>query len=284
MQDKVYLLTGATAGIGLVTARKLAQQGVTLVMVGRNAEKTAALTAEIKQQSGNPRVSYLLADLSLQRDVRALAENFLRQYPRLDVLINNAGAIFMSREESAEGIEMTLATNHLNYFLLTHLLLDRLKASVPARIVNVASNAHEGARLNFDDLQNRRGYSGQVVYGQSKLMNILFTEELARRLAGTQVTVNCLHPGLVATNFLTNNRGILFKIARRVLNLVALTPEQGAHTMYYLATAPEVAGVTGKYFDPQGREARPTAPSHTEADAKKLWALSEQLTGIAKSN
>ena len=281
MHGKVCLITGATAGIGLVTAQALAQQGATLVIVGRNAEKCAAMVEQLKQQSGNAHIDYLVADLALQSAVRRLADQFCARYARLDVLINNAGAHFMQRQETAEGIEMTFALNHLSYFLLTHLLLDRLKASAPARIINVASDAHGGAKLNFDDLQNRQHYGGMGFqpYAQSKLANILFTYELARRLEGSGVTVNTLHPGFVATNFATNNGWLARLLMKGVLHRFAISPDEGAQTTIYLATSPEVAGVTGKYFV-QKKAIASSPASYDQAAGQRLWTISAQMTGL----
>lgn len=281
MKNKVFLITGATAGIGLVTARELARTGATVVGVGRNPEKSAAVAQRLREQTGNPNVEFLLADLSVQKQVRALAQTFRERYHRLDVLINNAGAVYLNRQETADGLELTFALNHLSYFLLTHLLLDQLKASAPARIVNVASRAHiRTPGLNFSDLQTRRGYLGMNVYNQSKLCNVLFTYELARRLAGTNVTVNALHPGVVATNFFLNN-GLLGQLARPIINFISISPEAGARTTLYLATSPEVEGVTGKYFDDHQREIPSSPPSYDQAAQLRLWQASEQLTGIA---
>ncbi len=278
MKDKVCLVTGATAGLGRATARQLARQGATVIVVGRSREKSEATVNEIKQQTGNPHVQYMLADLSVQKEVRALAEQFKSKYQSLNVLVNNAGAIFLTRRESADGIEMTFALNHLSYFLLTNLLLDPLSAGAPARIINVSSRSHARvAGLNFDDLQNKRGY-GYNVYGQSKLMNVLFTYELARRLEGTRITVNALHPGFVASRFATNN-GVLTRLARPVLDLFAIGVEEGAQTMVYLATSPEVEGMTGKYFYRQ--QAIPSSPaSYDEAAARRLWEVSAAMTGL----
>lgn len=281
MQGKICLITGATAGIGLVTAQALAQRGATLVIVGRNPTKCAATVEQLKQSSGNSHISALLGDLSLQSQVRQVAAQFLQRFDRLDVLINNAGAHFMNRQETPEGIELTFATNHLSYFLLTHLLLDRLKASAPARIVNVASDAHTGAKLDFADLQNRQQYAGLGFqpYAQSKLANILFTYELARRLAGTGVTVNTLHPGFVATNFATNNGWLARLLMKWVLHRFAISPEAGAQTTIYLATSPEVEDVTGTYFVKQRAVASAPA-SYDQAAAQKLWAISAQMVGV----
>lgn len=279
LSDKVIVVTGATAGLGLVTARELARSGATLVGVGRDPAKGAAAAAQIRQATGNPRVTYLTADLSSQAQVRGLAAELLNRHTRLDGLVNNAGAYFERRQESADGLELTFALNHLSYFLLTNLLLGALQAAPAARVVNVSSGAHFGARLDFDDLQNRRAYSGFGVYGQSKLANVLFTYELARRLAGTAVTANALHPGFVATQFGWNNGGLLRPALRLIQRLVARSPEQGARTSIYLASAPEVAGVTGQYFFDQ-RAVKSSRESYDEAAAKRLWEISEELTGL----
>lgn len=279
MNGKVCMVTGATSGIGQVTALALAQRGATVIAVGRSQEKSAALVEQIERQTGSTTVEYMLADLSSQQEIRRLAQQFQGRYQRLDVLVNNAGGLFISRQQSVDGIEMTFALNHLSYFLLTNLLLDTLKASAPSRIVNVASDAHESARLDFDDLQGQRRYSGIQAYGRSKLANILFTYELARRLAGTGVTVNTLHPGVVATNFGANN-GRLARVLRRVANLVSISPDQGAQTSIYLATSPDVEGVTGQYFVKQ--KAVPSSKaSYDKAAAERLWRVSEELTGLA---
>lgn len=281
MNKKVYLVTGATAGIGLVTARELARTGATVVGVGRHPEKSAAVAKQIREATRNPNVEFLLADLSVQKQVRALAQTFRERYARLDVLINNAGAVYLNRQESADGLELTFALNHLSYFLLTNLLLDMLRANAPARIVNVSSRAHiRAAGLNFNDLQNRRGYFGMNVYSQSKLCNVLFTHELARRLAGANITVNALHPGVVATNFFLNN-GLLGQLARPILNLISMRPEDGAKTSLYLATSPEVEGVTGKYFDHHQREVPASKAASDRVAQLRLWQVSEQLTGLA---
>jgi retinol dehydrogenase 12 len=283
MQGKVCMVTGATAGIGEVTARELARMGATVVGVGRNPEKCRAAAEEIKASTGNPRVEYLVADLSSQAQVRRLADEFKRKYSRLDVLVNNAGAFIATRRESADGIEMTMALNHLNYFLLTNLLLDVLKASAPSRIVNVSSGAHTGGRINFDDIEMRNRYSGWAMYAQSKLANVLFTYELARRLAraGTAgVTVNALHPGFVATQFGHNNGGLMNLGMKLFQKLGAITPQRGAQTSLYLATSPEVEGVTGKYFDNK-RAVSSSQASYDEAAARRLWDWSEQKTALA---
>jgi len=278
MKGKICMVTGATAGIGQATAQALAQQGATVVVVARDAEKATRTVAHIQRETGNRDVQWLLADLSEQTQLRRLAREFKQRYPRLDVLINNAGAFFLTRQLSADGIEMTFAVNHLSVFLLTHLLLDTLQASAPARVVNVASTSHRGARIDFEDLQGERKYRGMRAYGQAKLAMVLFTYELARRLEGTGVTVNALHPGFVATNIGQNN-GWLFKLISPLMKLIARRPEKGAQTSIYLATSPEVAGVTGKYF--VDNKAVPSDPaSYDEALAKRLWEMSAAMTGL----
>jgi retinol dehydrogenase 12 len=284
LKNKICLITGATAGIGEVTALKLAGMGATIVGVGRNPDKCAASTERIRKATGNLNVEYLLADLSSQAQIHALAENFLQKYDRLDVLVNNAGAIFITRKETVDGIERTFALNHLGYFLLTHLLLDALKASTPARIVSVSSSAHYSGNMDFNDLELKRIFQGWQAYANSKLANVLFTYELARRLEGTGVTATVLHPGWVATDFAHNNfRGLLWVVRpfyRLVQKLTAITPEEGADTMVYLASSSELEGVTGKYFYKR-REKRSLAVSYDVEVAKRLWEISEQMLGIA---
>jgi len=278
---KVCLLTGATTGIGRAAAEGLARTGLTLVLAGRDAARTEAAVEGVRRVSGNDRVEGLVADLSLGSEVRRLAAEFRARHRRLDVLVNNAGAIFTRREETAEGREKTLALNHLAYFLLTRELLDLLLASAPARVVNVASEAHRGTRLDFDDLDSRRRYSGLGVYGRSKLMNLLFTAELARRLEGKAVTANALHPGVVATGFGGNTPG-LFRTLVRIAQPFMLSPEKGARTLVYLATSPEVEGVSGKYFY-RCREMRPSPAARDPEAARRLWELSEQLVSASRT-
>jgi retinol dehydrogenase-12 len=279
MQGKICLITGATSGIGLVTARELARQGGRVLLVGRSPDKCATTVEQIRAQTGSRQVEALLADLSSQEQIRQLAHQVQERSSHLDVLINNAGGLWLRRELTMDGLEMTFAVNHLAYFLLTHLLLDTLQASAPARIVNVASYAHSKATLDFANLQGERGYHGWQAYCCSKLANVLFTYELARRLMGTGVTANALHPGWVATGFGGNNgwRGRLLQWAARVKGI---SPEEGARTILYLATAAEVEGVTGQYFDQQ-KPVRSSPPSHDEAAAKRLWQVSLELTHLA---
>jgi NAD(P)-dependent dehydrogenase (short-subunit alcohol dehydrogenase family) len=278
MRGKVCMVTGATSGIGLVTAQALARQGATVIVVGRNRERGVATVKRIQQETGNAAVDWMVADLSVQVQVRQLVREFRERFARLDVLVNNAGALFARRSLSVDGIEMTFALNHLAYFLLTNLLLDTLKASAPARIVNVASAAHRGAQINFADVQGQRRYSGWRAYAQSKLANLLFTYELARRLEGTGVTANALHPGFVATNFGRSNRGLVSLIIR-VSQLAAISPEQGAQTIIYLATAPEVEGTSGKYFV-KLRVVPSSEASYDRDAAQRLWQVSATMTGL----
>jgi NAD(P)-dependent dehydrogenase (short-subunit alcohol dehydrogenase family) len=280
MDNKTILITGASAGIGLQSSIELAKTGAEVVMVGRDEERTAQAAEQVKSGSGNQAVSYLLADLSSLQDVRKLAQEFKSKYNKLDVLLNNAGAIFFTRKQSVDGYEMTFAVNHLNYFLLTDLLLELLKASPAGRSVNVSSRAHYRGHVNFDDLQSQRGYGPMKAYSMSKLMNVLFTYELSRRLQGTNVTANCLHPGFVATNFAVNN-GWWVRLGMAFLS-GRISVEEGAKCPIYLASAPEVEGVTGKYFNYDLKETRSSDESYDEAVAKRLWDVSEKLVAIGK--
>ncbi len=281
MQGKTILISGATNGIGKQSALELAKMGAQIVIIGRNKAKTEETLREIQSSSGNKDVHALIADLSSMAEVRRVADDFKKQYARLDVLLNNAGSFFSERQESVDGYEMTFALNHLSYFLLTHLLLDRLKANAPSRIVSVSSEAHMMSPLNFDDLQSKQSYgmAGFRPYGQSKLMNVMFTYELARRLTGTGVTANALHPGAVNTGFGKNNRGLM-NIAMKIFTFFAIKVEDGAKTSVYLASSPEVEEVTGKYFD-KCKQKQSSQVSYDEAAQKRLWEISEQLTGIA---
>jgi NAD(P)-dependent dehydrogenase (short-subunit alcohol dehydrogenase family) len=281
MTPKTILITGATSGIGRVAAQTLAEQGHQVLLVGRSPAKTEAAAAEIRQAAPQATVDTLLADLSVAAQVEALAEQVLSRYARLDVLINNAGAIFAQRTLTADGREMTWALNHLSYFHLTTRLLPLLQASGPARIVNVSSNAHRRVPgLNFDDLELAHGYGALRAYAQSKLANVLFTYELARRLAGTPVTANALHPGLVSTGFGARN-GRLWSLLYVLINAVGRSPAQGADTVLYLAGAPEVAGVSGQYFYERQAQ-RTSAASYDVAAAQRLWAVSTEA--IKESN
>jgi NAD(P)-dependent dehydrogenase (short-subunit alcohol dehydrogenase family) len=279
MHGKICVVTGATSGIGLVTAQSLARQGATLIVVGRNSERGAATVSRIRQETGNAAVELMIADLSAQAEVRGLASDIQRRFPRLDVLVNNAGALFARKELSHDGLEMTFALNHLAYFLLTNLLLDPLKASPLGRIVNVSSEAHRGAQLDFADLQGEHNYRGYRAYARSKLANILFTYELARRLEGTGVVTNALHPGFVATNFGHNNRSFTAGLFRILQLVAAISPEEGGQTIIYLASSPEAQGVTGAYFVKQ-KAVRSSQVSYDRAAAERLWQVSTELTRL----
>ena len=277
MTNKICMVTGATAGIGEAVALALAKQGATLVGVGRNPQKCAHSVQMIKQATGNDQVDYLLADLSSQKDIRQLATTFKQKYDRLDVLINNAGAPFAKRQETGDGIEMTFALNHLNYFLLTNLLLGMLQQSAPSRIINVSSRLHRRGSIDFADLEFKQGYGRFKAYQRSKLANVMFTYELARQLEGTAVTVNTVDPGLVKTNAGSND-GLFSRLAKGLVDaLAAQTPEQGAETIVYLATSSEVEGITGQFF--RQKKAIPSSEaSYNEADARRLWEISAHMT------
>ncbi|HEX6710800.1 MAG TPA: SDR family oxidoreductase [Rubrobacter sp.] len=276
MGGKTVLITGGTSGIGKATAVALAAMGANVVITGRNAERGVAAVEEIKGQSTNAEL--ILADLCVQDEVRRLAETFLARHDRLDVLVNNAGVVLSKRTETPDGIETTLAINHLAPFLLTNLLLDRLKESAPSRVITVSSEAQRWGSMDFGDLQSRRRYRGFPVYGMTKLANIMFTYELAERLRGKGVTANCLHPGSVGTNFGQNNRGAM-ALFFRTFKPFMRSPEQGADTLIWLASSPEVDGVSGKYFsDRKEIEAQDIA---YDPDVRRtLWEVSEDLTGL----
>lgn len=279
VRGKQVLMTGATGGIGLAAAEALAVLGARLAIVARNPHRAEDAVARIKAAGGaGSTVDVLSADLSSQASVRRLAAEVLDRYPRLDVLANNAGAIYGARKLSEDGIELTWATNHLAPFLLTTLLLDRLKASAPARIVVTASDAHKGARIPFDDLAATGSYAsrGFARYGQTKLANILFTAELARRLEGSGVTVNCFHPGLVATGFNRNNGGLM-RLGMTLVKPFSRTPQKGADTLVWLVDSPDVSDENGGYFVDR-RRALPTREAQDMETARRLWAVSEDQT------
>lgn len=279
-RPRVCLLTGATLGIGRAAAEALAPMGMELVLVARDRTRLDALATELRRRSPGARVGVLAGDLSRMSEVRRIATEFRATHDRLDVLANNAGALFARREETSEGLERTLALNHLAYFVLTEELLPVLRASAPSRIVNVSSDAHVGMRLDLDDLNYTRGrYRPFVAYGRSKLMNILFTRELARRLAGTRVTANAMHPGFVRSGFGQNNPGFLGKFIK-LGQAFARTPERGARTLVYLATSPEVEGLSGKYFHDE-RESRTSVAAREMEVARRLWDVSVRLAGPA---
>jgi retinol dehydrogenase 14 len=277
MNGKICVVTGANSGIGKETALGLAQLGAHVVMVCRNADKGKEALPEIRAASKSSQVDLLIADMSSQASVRALAEQVRRKYSRLDVLINNAGG-GRAHALSADGIEMTVATNHLGAALLTLLLLDLLKASAPSRIINVSSEAQRRARLDMNDLQfERRKYSGFAAYGQSKLLMNAFTFELARKLAGTGVTANCLHPGVVATN-IWGDPPFILKLLIAVTKPFMLNSKQGAAVSLYLATSPDVAQVSGKYFV-KSKPAQSNPLSRDPKVAAEIWLWTEKMTG-----
>ncbi len=278
MEGKVVLITGGTSGIGKAAATALAVMGAEIVVTGRGRERGEAVVEEIRETSQSGKVSLMLADLAVQAEVRALAREFAEHHERLDVLVNNAGLIQSERTEAPDGLELTLAVNHLAPFLLTNLLLELLKGSAPSRIVTVSSEARRGASIDFEDLQSKRSYRSFRVYGMTKLANILFTYELAERLEGTGVVANCVHPGGVNTNFGNNNRG-LGALVFRAFKPFMRTPEQGADTIVYLASAPEAGEMTGRYLTDRKVISSFEEP-HDEATQKRLWEVSEELTNL----
>lgn len=274
------MVTGATDGIGKETALALAKQGATVVITARNQAKGQKVVDELSQNSSNPNIHLLVADLSVMSEVRKLAIEFKSQYQRLDVLINNAGGFFDTRQVTKDGLEYTFALNHLAYFLLTDLLLDTLKASAPSRVVNVSSAASANAKMNWDDLQYGGRYSNFTAYSQSKLANVLFSNALARRLEGTGVAVNSLHPGLVATRFGDNSKNPLMRLAMSaVKRFGAISPERGAATSVFLASSKEVEGISGRYFDNK-KAVAPNSIALDIAAQDKLWAISSKLVGL----
>ncbi len=279
MDAKVVVITGATSGIGKAAALGLAARGATLVLVARNQEKGLLVRDEIRRQSGNQQVDIAIADLSSQESIRSLAADIQRRYAHIHVLVNNAGGIFFKREITVDGLEKTFALDHLAYFLLTNLLLDRLKASAPARIINVSSNAEANGRINFDDVQSERRYVAFPAYAQAKLANMLFTYDLARRLAGSGVTVNAVRPGPVATNFGGSGPGLLNRLFPVLFRVIGKSPEQAARTVIMLASAPELQTVTGKAFYEE-REQSTSARSKDRETQRHLWEISAQLTRL----
>lgn len=276
MIGKTCLVTGASSGIGKVTARRLAEMGARVILVCRSRERGQKAMDEIMHKSRNNSLELLCCDLSSQKESRRLAIEILERHDRLHVLVNNAGLMLRRRTLTEDGVETTFAVNHLAYFLLTNLLLDVIKVSAPARIVNVASMAHMTGTIDFDDLQGEKSFSSMGAYRQSKLANILFTYELARRLEGTAVTANCLHPGIIATNLARD----MPKIIDLALRAFFTSPEKGADTTVYLTSSPEVEGVTGKYFI-DCKEAPSNEESYNTEIARRLWDVSARLTGLA---
>jgi NAD(P)-dependent dehydrogenase (short-subunit alcohol dehydrogenase family) len=276
MADQTVLVTGGTGGIGKATAIGLAAMGARVGITGRDIARTRAAAAEVAAVSGNPAVDPFPADMSSQAEVRRLAREVLAAYPRLDVLVNNMGGFWATRRITADGLEHTFAVNHLAPFLLTDLLLDRLTASAPSRIVTVSSGAHATGTMNFSDLQGERRYSGQQAYSQSKLANIMFTYELARRMDGTGVTATVLHPGVVRTGFAAEDPSPMWKAFLPLIRVFLKTPEKGAATSIYLASSPEVDGVTGTYFADR-KPKTSSRSSYDTAAAARLWQISLDL-------
>ncbi|HWY66529.1 MAG TPA: SDR family oxidoreductase, partial [Rhizomicrobium sp.] len=273
MQGKTVVITGATSGIGDVAAIRLAEQGARIVFTARDKARADDTMAALEKANPNAGHALHMADLSRLSEMKRVAAELARE-PQIDVLVNNAGALFNKRLETEDGLEMTFALNHMAYFVVTNLLLGKLKPG--ARIVTVASNAHRGARLDFDDLQSRRGYTGFPVYSKSKLANILFNRELARRTKGSGVTANALHPGFVATRFGDNSGGLMRTVLKVAKPIGAISPEEGAKTIIYLVSSPEVAEITGEYFY-ECKITRPTAEAQNDADAKRLWEISASI-------
>jgi NAD(P)-dependent dehydrogenase (short-subunit alcohol dehydrogenase family) len=283
MAGKVALITGGTGGIGKATAIGLATMGARVAITGRDLARAEQAASDIRTASTNPAVDAFAADMSSQAEVRRLAVAVLDAYPRLDVLVNNVGGFWAHRHATADGLERTFALNHLASFLLTNLLLDRLKASAPTRVVTVSSGAQSMGRIDFDDLQGARNYSGQRAYNQSKLANIMFTNELAHRLEGTGVTANSVHPGVVRTNFGAEDQAWFFTVISRVARPLLKTPAKGAQTSIYLASSPEVDGVSGRFFVNR----MPKTPNKVAYDTKmtaRLWDVSADLVGMTSAN
>lgn len=278
MKDRICMITGANNGIGKVTARELAKMGATVVMVCRNREKGEKAAAEIMKSTGNDSIYLYVCDLSSQHEILETVRKFEREFDSLHVLVNNAGCLVPKRELSADGIEKTFATNHLGYFILTNLLLATLAKSAPSRVVNVASSVHHYAKLDFGNLQGERKYRQFQAYSLSKLANVLYTYELARRMKGAGVTVNCMEPGAVYTNFY-NNSGFGLKFFSTLFGWSMRSPEKGAETVIYLASSPQVERVTGKYFKDK-KPVRSSARSKDFELATRLWEVSEHLVKL----
>jgi len=279
LAQRVCIVTGASSGIGKETSKKLARLGATVVMVCRNQKRGERAMSEIKSASKNAEVELLLANFASLDSVRALAREFLEKHDSLHVLVNNAGGVYATRSVTADGFETTFQVDYLSHFLLTNLLLDVLEKSAPSRIINVSSTSHYGGHLNFDDLQMKKGYGVMKAYSQAKLAQVLFTYELSRRLEGTGVMVNALHPGAAATNIWKSPMGP-FSFLGNVSRLFLISPERGAETPTYLASSPEVEGVTGKYYDHM-REKQSSAESYDEPAARRLWNESEKMAGLS---
>lgn len=283
MKGKRVLITGATNGIGKQAALELARMGAAVVIVGRDEVKTRKVSIDLKTLSGNSNIDLAVGDLSSMDEVRRIAAEYRDTYGRLDVLLNNAGAVFSEYKQSADGYEMTFALNHISYYLLTLLLLDIIELTAKdhgeARIINVSSSAHRNATLRLDNLRDKSGFSMLNSYGASKLMNVLFTYELARRLDDTAVTVNAVHPGLVSTGFGHNTGGLWSAMIKVLQKLFAISPQRGAETLVHLASSPDVAGISGKYWNAK-KQKRSNDISYDREQQKQLWDFSAEVTGV----
>ena len=282
MKDKICLITGATSGIGKATALALAKMGATLVINGKDRDRGENTIQEIERISGNEKLELMIANLSSFEQVRKLASDIQKKYDKLDVLINNAGVFYSYREYSADGIEMQFAVNHLGHFLLTNLLLENLKKSKAARVINVSSNAHYQGTINFDDINFEKRYFGWTVYCQSKLANVLFTHELVNRVDKNLVTVNAMHPGVVRTKFADKHVSLIYRIGWNLQKPFMISAEEGAETIIYLATSKEVTNITGKYFV-KCKQQRTSEISYNKEIAEKLLDLSVRLCGLNSS-
>lgn len=280
MNGKVCIVTGSNSGIGKETALALAEMGATVVMAVRDAEKGENARNEILEQTGNTKTDLMICDLASLDSIRQFAKEFTQKYDRLDVLVNNAGCTIHKRQVTNDGFERTLAVNYLGPFLLTHELLPMLKSSAPSRVINLTSGIHSSARVDFDDLQNERKYRAMNAYGAAKLMVVMYTYELARRLEGTGVSVNAVHPGFAATNLGSNTGALRHRIMFKMVRPLQISAKKGAETSVYVATSPELEGVTGKYFAKS--EERPSSElSYDEEAQKRLWVVTEELLGLA---
>jgi NAD(P)-dependent dehydrogenase (short-subunit alcohol dehydrogenase family) len=279
MAQRVCMVTGASSGIGKETSKKLVELGATVIIVCRNRERGERAKLEIEKAADAAQVELMLADFASLDSVRAMAKKFLEDHDSLHVLVNNAGGVRVMRSVTADGFETTFQVDYLSHFLLTNLLLEVLEKSAPSRIINVSSASHYSGHMNFDDLQMEKGYGVMKAYSQAKLAQVLFTHELSRRLDGTGVTVNSLHPGAVATNIWKSPLGP-FSFLGNISKLFLISPEKGAETPVYLASSPEVEYATGKYYDHK-REKQSSTESHDQSTAKQLWDESERMTGLS---
>jgi NAD(P)-dependent dehydrogenase (short-subunit alcohol dehydrogenase family) len=279
MHGKTCVITGATSGIGRSAAEALAALGARIIVVARSKVGGTSTIARLRTIAPGIDHSVYYGDLSLLADMKRVGAEISSAEPRIDVLINNAGALFSSRQVTADGFECTFALNHLSYFVLTHGLRERLQAAIPARVINTASASHKRSHVHFDDLQGSRGYNGVYAHERSKLCNILFTRELARRLAGTGITANALHPGLVASGFGDRSGGLVAPIFWMIKQLVGVSTEYAAQTIVFLASSPDVATVSGSYFE-RCQPVLPATQAESDDDAKRLWDETEKLTGI----